>query len=166
MMNWADWVILGIVLISSLMSLRRGFVREAISLATWVAAFVIGRLFYEVLADIIAGYFDAAPSVHQLVAFLILFIATLIVGNLIGSLFASLIKLTGLSATDRVLGVGFGALRGGLVVVIMLVLLKMTPAIEDPWWRESQLIPHFLVMETWSRDMARDIGQMIWEIGS
>ncbi|MCD8513348.1 MAG: CvpA family protein [Nitrincola sp.] len=165
-MNWADWVILAIVGISSLMSLRRGFVREAISLASWVAAFVVGRLFYEVLADIISGYFDATPSVYQFVAFLILFIATLIVGNLIGSLFSSLIKLTGLSATDRVLGIGFGALRGGLVVVIMLVLLKMTPAIEDPWWSESQLIPHFLVMETWSRDMARDIGQMIWQIGS
>lgn len=165
MMNWADWIILGIVLISSLMSLRRGFVREAISLATWVAAFIVGRLFYEVLAEIISGYFDASPSVYQLIAFLVLFIATLIVGNLIGSLVGSLVKLTGLSATDRVLGVGFGALRGGLVVVIMLVLLKMTPVIEDPWWRESQLIPHFLVMEAWSRDMAKDIGMMIWQVG-
>lgn len=165
-MNWADWVILAIVLISSLMSLRRGFIREAVSLITWVAAFIVGRLFYEVLAEIVAGYFDAAPSVHQLIAFLILFIATLIVGNLIGTLIGSLVKMTGLSATDRVLGVGFGALRGGLVVVIMLVLLKMTPAIQDPWWSDSVLIPHFLVMETWSRDMARDIGQMIWSAGS
>lgn len=164
-MNWVDWIILGIVAISSLMSLRRGFVREAISLVSWVAAFVVGRLFYEVLADVISGYLDAPPSVHQLAAFLILFIATLVVGNLIGSLFSSLVRLTGLSATDRVLGVGFGALRGGLVVVIMLVLLKMTPAVEDPWWNQSQLIPHFLVMETWSRDMASDIGQMIWHIG-
>ncbi|QEW06980.1 CvpA family protein [Nitrincola iocasae] len=165
-MNWADWVILAIVLISSVMSLRRGFIREAVSLITWVAAFIVGRLFYQVLAEIIAGYFDAAPSVHQLVAFLILFIATLIVGNLIGSLISSLVKITGLSATDRVLGVGFGALRGGLVVVIMLVLLKMTPATQDPWWNDSVLIPHFLVMETWSRDMARDVGQMIWSAGS
>lgn len=165
MLNWADWIILAIVLASCVISLNRGFVREAVSLATWVAAFVIGRLFYEVLAGILSDYFDATPSVHQLVAFLVLFIATLIVGNLLGSLFASLIKLSGLSATDRILGIGFGLLRGGLVVVIILVLLKMTPVIEDPWWRESQLIPHFLVMETWSRDMARDIGQMIWQIG-
>lgn len=166
MLNWTDWIILAIVLISSLMSLRRGFVREAMSLLTWVAAFIVGRLFYEVLADILSAYFDAAPSVYLLVAFLVLFIATLIVGNLIGSLIGSLVKLTGLTATDRVLGVGFGALRGGLVVVIMVVLLKMTPAVEDPWWQESQLIPHFLVMETWSRDMARDIGQLIWQVGS
>jgi membrane protein required for colicin V production len=165
MMNWVDWTIIGIIAISAVLSLRRGFVKEAISLASWVAAFIVGRLFSDVLADIISGYLDVPPSVHLLIAFSVLFIATLIVGNLLASLIGGLVHATGLSATDRILGVGFGVLRGGLVVVIMIVLLKMTPAIQDPWWNESVLIPHFLVMETWSRDMAQDIGQAIWNIG-
>ncbi|WP_409526285.1 CvpA family protein [Nitrincola sp. MINF-07-Sa-05] len=165
-MNWVDWSILAIIGISSLLSLRRGFAREAISLCTWVAAFIVGRIFSVPLSTVVAQYVDTPPSVHLLIAFLILFIATLIVGHLIGLMIGALINVTGLSATDRVLGIGFGALRGGLVVVILLVLLGMTPAVQDQWWRESQLIPHFLVLETWSRDMAQDLGHMLWNIGS
>lgn len=117
------------------------------------------------LALVVADYIEASPSIHLLIAFIILFLLTLLVGNLIGALISSLIHVTGLSATDRVLGVGFGVLRGALVVVILVVLLKMTPAIHDPWWNESTLIPHFLVMETWSRDMASDLGHLIWNLG-
>ena len=110
-MNWVDWTIIGIIAISAVLSLRRGFVKEAISLASWVAAFIVGRLFSDVLADIISGYLDVPPSVHLLIAFSVLFIATLIVGNLLASLIGGLVHATGLSATDRILGVGFGVLR-------------------------------------------------------
>lgn len=161
--NWVDWAILAIILISAVLSLTRGFFREIISLLSWVAAFVVGRVFYEPLAEILSGFFQASPSIYALAAFVILFVATLIVGGLIGILIRSLVKLSGLSMTDRILGVGFGVLRGGLVIVIMLVLLKMTPVVQDPWWNESLLIPHFLVMEDWSRDMAKTLGEWIWK---
>lgn len=163
-MNWADWVIIAIIAISSLMSLRRGFVREAVSLASWVAAFVVARLFSASLAVVLTSYIDT-PSLRLLAAFAILFVITLIVGALIGMLISALISATGLSATDRVLGVGFGAVRGGLVVVIMVALLGMTPAVQDVWWRESSLIPHFVLLEGWTRAVASDIGQVIWNVG-
>ncbi|WP_432694920.1 CvpA family protein [Marinobacterium sp. YM272] len=163
-MNWADWVIVAIIVISSLMSLRRGFVREAISLASWVAAFVVARLFSTSLAVVLQDYIDT-PSLRLLTAFAILFVITLIVGVLVGMLISALVSATGLSATDRVLGMGFGAVRGALVVVVIVALLGMTPAVQDSWWLESNLISHFVLLEDWTRTVASDVGQVIWNIG-
>ncbi len=163
-MNWADWVILAIIAISSLLSLRRGFVREAVSLATWVVAFIVARLFATSLAVVLQDYIDT-PSLQLLAAFAILFVITLIVGALVGMLIGALVSATGLSATDRVLGIGFGAVRGALVIVVIVALLGMTPAVQDSWWLESNLIPHFVLLEDWTRAVASDVGQVIWDIG-
>ena len=164
-MNWADWVILAILVISALFSLRRGFVKEALSLVTWVSAFVVARLFSGALAAILENYIET-PSVRIATAFAVLFVIMLIVGAIVSNLFEMLINATGLSATDRVLGMGFGVARGGLVVVVLVALVAQTPAIEDEWWGQSQLIPHFVLMETWTRDIASELGQVIWQVGS
>lgn len=163
-MNWADWVILAMVAISSLMSLRRGFVKEALSLLTWVAAFVVARLFTNQLSTLLVEHIQT-PSARVAAAFLILFVATLFAGALLNNLIGLLIKATGLSGTDRVLGMAFGIARGGVLVVVLVALLGMTPVIEDPWWRDSTLIPHFVMMETWTQNLARDTAQAIMNIG-
>ncbi|EPJ45448.1 MAG: putative colicin V production membrane protein [Osedax symbiont Rs1] len=164
-MNWADWVILAILGISALFSLRRGFVKEALSLVTWVAAFVVARLFSGALAVVLENYIDT-PSIRIAAAFAGLFIIMLIAGAIISNLFDMLVNATGLSATDRVLGMGFGVVRGGLVVVVIVALAAQTPAIKDEWWGQSQLIPHFVLMEAWSREIASELGQVIWQVGS
>ena len=163
-MNWADWVIIGILTISALFSLRRGFVKEALSLVTWVSAFVVARLFSNALAVVLEKYIET-PSVRIATAFALLFVLMLIVGAIISNLFEMLVNATGLSATDRVLGMGFGIARGGLVVVVLVAMVAQTPAVEDVWWGQSQLIPHFALMESWTRDVASDIGQIIWQGG-
>ena len=164
-MNWADWTIIGIIAISSFFSLRRGFMREALSLVTWVAAFVIARLFSEALTVVLEPYIET-PSLRLIAAFAILFIATLVVGAVINNLVAMLVDATGLSGTDRILGVGFGIARGGLLVIALVALIGMTPATADPWYQESQLIPHFKTLEDWSRNLASDVAQGIWDAGS
>lgn len=163
-MNWADWTIFAIIAISTLMSLKRGFVREAISLLTWVTAFVVARLFAGSLSHLLEAYVQT-PSLRFAAAFAILFIVTLIAGALVGALFTALVQATGLTASDRVLGMGFGAVRGGLVVVVIVALLGMTPAVQDQWWQGSQLIPHFVLLESWTKEVASDVGQVIWNIG-
>jgi len=75
-MNWADWVILAILVVSSLISLKRGFVREALSLANWVVAFFVAMAFRDVLATLISPYIST-PSIRDMVAFATLFAATL-----------------------------------------------------------------------------------------
>jgi len=164
-MNWADWVILAILAISALFSLRRGFVKEALSLVTWISAFIVARLFSEALALVLETYI-ATPSIRMAVAFGSLFILMLIGGAIVANLFEMLINATGLSATDRILGMGFGIARGGLVVVVLVALAAQTPAVKDLWWEQSQLIPHFVLMEAWTKDIASQIGQMIWQVGN
>ena len=162
-LNWADWVIIGIITISGLYSLRGGFMKEALSLITWIAAFVVARLFAPSLSTLLEDFLQT-PSLRLGAAFTILFVATLMVGAVINNVIGMLVDATGLSSTDRILGVGFGVIRGGLIIVVITALLVRTPVIEDSWWAESQLIPHFLLMETWTRDTAAEIGQLIWNI--
>lgn len=146
-LNWADFTIVGIILASALISLVRGFVREAISLATWIIAAWIAIHFVIPLANMLTRYI-ATPSLRTVIAFAALFLAVLIIGGLINHLFSQLVENTGLSGTDRMLGLIFGAGRGVLLVAV-LVLLGNISNLKDPWWLHSQLVPQFQGMAHW-----------------
>ena len=163
-MNWADWAIIAILLISGFFGLRRGFIKETLSLVTWVAAFIVARLFGQALATVLVDYIST-PSVRLVSAFVILFVITLIVGALLSNFIQALVEATGLSGTDRMLGMAFGIIRGGLIVVVLVVLLAGTPAVQDAWWSQSELIPHFALMESWTRQVASDVASLIWNAG-
>lgn|SRR5690606_25877290 len=165
-MNIADYVILGTIAVSMVVSLMRGFTVEALSLVTWIAAFVIARLFSLPLAVLLADFIDP-PSARQPLAFVALFVMTLIVGALIRHLVKQVVNATGLSGTDRTLGTVFGALRGALLVVVALAVLSRTTQMPgDPWWQQSELIPHFLLVETWTAEVGRELWDKIMAIGS
>lgn len=150
-MNWADWTIVGIVVVSCLIGLKRGFVKEALSLACWAAAFVVAVTFRAPLSALLVEAIST-PSVREMAAFGILFVATLIVGALVNYLIGELVRITGLSGTDRLFGMVFGAARGAIVVMAILLLVPaVVPIDQDPWWQQSNLIPSFLTMEDWAR---------------
>jgi len=150
-MNWADWTIIGIVGVSCLIGLKRGFVKEALSLACWVVAFFVAVTFRAPLSALLVDAIST-PSVREITAFALLFTATLIVGALISYLIGELVRITGLSGTDRLFGMVFGAARGAIVVMAILLLVPaVVPIDQDPWWRQSNLIPSFLTMEDWAR---------------
>jgi membrane protein required for colicin V production len=155
MFNWADWSILAIISLSSLFSLKRGFVKEALSLVTWVAAFIIARTFNPNLQTLLVDLIDTVVF-RAVAAFALLFIGTLIVGAIINNLIGLLVKITGLSTTDRLLGVIFGVARGVIIVVVTIALLRVTPVAEDTWWQESVMITKLQVLEQWSRTVFED----------
>ncbi len=111
MMIWIDYVILGVIGFSALVSLIRGFVKEALSLVIWFAAFFIASNFYIELAAYFTNIQDEMLRNGSAIA--ALFIATLIVGAVVNYVIGQLVQKTGLSGTDRVLGVVFGGVRGG-----------------------------------------------------
>jgi len=146
-MTFVDWLIVAILAISALISIKRGFVKEALSLAIWLIAFLVASTFSPLLAPILANYLDI-PSIQQMAAFAILFIATLVVGGGINYLVATLIKVSGLTGTDRLLGLLFGVIRGGAIIMLLVIYLpKFLPVKEDLWWQHSSLIPHFVAFE-------------------
>jgi len=147
-----DWAILGIVVISALISLKRGFVKEALSLVTWIIAGVVAWMFGAGLSVYLVNYIET-PSFRVIAACTILFVATLLVGAMINFLIGELIRVTGLSGTDRFLGMVFGAARGGLLVVVAVGLLSLGPVQQDQWWQQSRLLPQFLMVADWSKNL-------------
>lgn len=150
--NWVDIVILTLILVSALLSLIRGFVREALSLAVWVLAFWVAWTFFRDLALQMESMI-ATPSVRLGLAFAALMILSLAVGGLVNYLVIRLIQSTGLSGSDRFIGMIFGAARGILLVVVLVLVAGLTPFPADPWWQESALIPYFEELALWLRDL-------------
>ncbi|GAA0519546.1 colicin V production protein [Tatumella terrea] len=150
-MNWIDYVIIGIIGFSAFVSLIRGFVREALSLVTWGCAFFVASHYFSYLAVWFTGFEE--PLVRNGVAIAVLFIATLIVGAIVNYVIGTLVEKTGLSGTDRVLGVCFGALRGVLIVSAILFFLDtFTGFSKSTDWTQSQLIPQFSGIIRWFFD--------------
>lgn len=146
-MNWADITILCVLLFSGLISLKNGFIKEALSLAVWLVALIVAVSFKGQMAQLLTDAI-ATPSLRQMAAFAILFIATLIIGGLLNHLLAHLVSVTGLTGTDRFLGFLFGIVRGGLVIMLLVFFLpELIPVEQDAWWRDSQLIPHFVALK-------------------
>ena len=150
-MNWADYLIIVLIALSMLIGLWRGLLREVISLTTWIAAFAIALLFAEDGAAHLTPYLDV-PSLRIAVAFGGLFLATLLLGGLVGILASYLVHYTGLTGTDRVLGMAFGLARGAAVIAVLVLAAGLTPLPKDPWWQQALLLRHFQESAVWLRD--------------
>jgi len=147
--NGLDYAILVVIVVSALISLKRGFIKEVLSLLIWLLAIVLSVMFHEQLAVLFQPYIDS-PSLRKLLALLTLFIFCLVVGGLFNFILAKLVQITGLSGTDRLLGMIFGALRGAVIIVVCLMLgLTVLPLDQEGWWQQSVLVPHFQRMESW-----------------
>ena len=147
-MAWFDIAIIGVIFLSTLISLIRGFVKESISLATWLAAGFIAMSYYLVLAEMLQPYIES-PTISQAAAFGALFIATLIVGAIINYIVSQLVSKTGLSGTDKLLGMIFGAARGVLIVSMIVLFAGLTPMPQESWWQQSQLVDQFQGIAVW-----------------
>ena len=149
-MSWLDLVILVIIVLSALISLVRGFVKESISLLTWIVAGVLAFRYFSALAGMLEP-FISAPTIRNVVGFAILFVSTLVVGAIVNFIFTQLVTKTGLSGTDRALGVVFGAARGVLIVTMVVLLASLTPMPEAEWWRDSASVGFFQQLAEWVR---------------
>lgn len=131
-----DYGVLAIVGLSSLLSMMRGFLRESLSLAGWVAAFFVARLYTTELAPLLP---NAIPTdaLRMLAAFLILFLATLLVSSLLAIALSEVFKKVGLGWLDRWLGAIFGLARGVIIVGVLVLLAGLTSIPQDARWRNA-----------------------------
>ena len=149
--NPFDWIVVIIVTLSALLSLWRGFVREAMSLAGWVVAFIVANLGAIHLAEGI-GDLIANRTGRYIVAWSLLFVVTLVASSIAARLTGKLVSAAGLGVLDRLLGTVFGALRGALIVMaLVFVIREVVPKSELSLLEEAQLMPHIDVLLSWSR---------------
>jgi membrane protein required for colicin V production len=155
MLNWIDYSIIFIILLSAVISLFRGFIRETFSLVNWIAAFWISWLLFRDLSQHLIQWISL-PSARLGVAFIAIMISVLIVGGIITYIVSRLVESTGLTGTDRMLGMFFGLVRGVFIVAIIILLAGLTAFPQDPWWKQSVLIVYFQEVSIWLRSLLPD----------
>jgi len=148
-MQYADYAVLAIVVISMLVGALRGFIKEAFSLLVWAAAFLIAFQYSGTLALQLEGHIEL-PSARTSLAFAGLFLAVLLVGGLLTYLVGMLVEKTGLSGTDRLLGGVFGGVRGVALVLALMLVAGLTPVPQDPWWQQSRAIQSLMPLAEWA----------------
>lgn len=131
-----DYAVLVIIGISILISLMRGAVKEILSLLGWVAAFCVARTYAMQLVPLMP-YDIPSEKLKILAAFVILFLAVLLMASLISIALSGLLKSLGLGLLNRLLGGVFGFFRGLLIVVVLVMLAGMTPLPKDERWTNA-----------------------------
>lgn len=137
-MTWFDYAVLAIVAISVLLSVIHGFVRELLALASWILAFLAAQTY----AAAVVPWLPAAipgQSLRLLAAFLVIFLSVLLAMTLLAIAISNLVRKTGLSSSDRMLGAVFGLVRGLAIVMIVVLLAGLTTLPRQPAWRHAML---------------------------
>ncbi len=143
-MGIADWVILGIVLISVLLAASHGFFFEAISLAGLFLGYMLAIWEYHVVANFFIPYVKS-ELIADLIGFVVILLAVVILAGIVGRIVRWLMKEAGLNWFDRILGGAFGLVRGCLMAAIILLgFTTFNP--QSHWMEGSRLAPYFLVV--------------------
>jgi len=161
-LNGLDWAIIVVLSLSILLSLWRGFAREAMSLAGWVAAYVIANLFVDELASLLGDWIVNITG-RYVVAYAMLFVGTLVVAGISAKLAKQLVKVSGLTVLDRLLGTVFGFARGVILVLVFAYIVRqLLPPKDLQWLHESVLMPHLDMLLYWTQMLFSqlDTGQL------
>jgi len=117
--NWLDYVLIVLLAYSTFRSFRKGFSREIIGLTASLLALILGMWFYGTAASYLAPYIGSA-RLANLAGFLIVVALVIVAGSLVGRIVRRFLSTVGLSFFDRILGAGFGLLRGLLIAIALL----------------------------------------------
>jgi len=148
-MIWIDFAIIGLIFITLIAGLLRGFRQEAFSLIVWLLAVWIGLSFSRDFSALLQTSVTH-PAARIAASFTALLLLTLVIGGLIGFLLG--VNQNSLSIIARMGGMMLGVVHGMIVVTIVIMLAGLTPLPDDPWWKESKLLPPFQSVAMWLRD--------------
>lgn len=153
-MNAADYLILGLLAASTLLGMLRGFLREAIGLLAWLCGLWLAWRYAPLLEPVLGGAIGE-PPVSTWAARALIVIGILILGWLLAALVGYFLRHSSVSVSvDRLLGMGFGLLRGAVVVAIFVLLGQFVEMQQVDWWRQSQLLPYATELAGWIQAFA------------
>ena len=135
-MTWLDYAAIGVLVVSIGWGIWRGLVREVMSLASWVIAFLAANLFAAPMAEVLPASITH-PEYRSLLAFVGIFLVTLVVCTLGAIGLAKVVHAAGLGNLDRILGALFGLLRALIILLAAALVAGFTRLPASPAWKES-----------------------------
>jgi membrane protein required for colicin V production len=154
----ADVLISLILLISIGIGFMRGFMREAVSVISWIASFWLAWKVGPSVEPYLGGVL-AEPAVRPWIARFIVMLVVLLLGALAGMLLNYFVHRAGLSMVDRALGIMFGLVRGAVLVGLLVIGCQLLRLNQGPWWQQSKLLPYATTMGDWLRAMVNEKGE-------
>ena len=153
-MNGADLLILGVLVVSMVLGLIRGFVREAIAVLAWLGGLWLAWRYAPLIEPFLGGAIGE-PPVSTWTARALIVLAVLVLGWLVAGILSHLLRHSGLSLlVDRLLGATFGLLRGAVVVAVFVLLGQFVEMTEVTWWQQSKLLPYAAELAGWIQTFA------------
>jgi len=146
--HWVDYIIIGVIALSVITGLFRGFIEELIALCVWILAIWLAFNYSPVLEEWLKSFIQD-KTVRTAVAFIAILLGTIIIGGIFNALLSFILKRSGLSGTDRVLGMGFGFMRGIFIVSLIMSVIKMTSVPTQEYIDQSRLYAKFDPVVNW-----------------
>ncbi|MBS1200105.1 MAG: hypothetical protein H6R27_783 [Proteobacteria bacterium] len=141
-MNGADYLFIGILVVSLMLGVMRGFVREGIALLVWLIGLWLAWHYADLLHPYLGGTL-AQPGLREWVARVLMLALVLLVGSAIGALVSYLVtRATGLAVTDRLLGAMFGLFRALVMIGVFVIVGQGLDLDGERWWKSSRLMPY------------------------
>ena len=140
-MNVTDYLVIAAILSSAVVGAMRGFLREAVALATWLIALFVAWHFSDLIEPHLGGLLSGT-YVKPWAARAIIVVLILLLGAGIGALLNHFVRLSIFSGMDRLLGFVFGAFRGIVLLGVFVILAQLLRLDGERWWRKSLLIPY------------------------
>ena len=151
-LNQFDWVVLGVVAISSAYGLLRGFAREVTSFLGWVGAFFLANTLALPVSETMAELIDTRTT-RYLVAWGLIFIAVVFFFGSVGRCLSTQMRQPGFNFGNRLLGAAFGAGRGIVIASVLTIVLRaMLPASENDLLRNAEFIEPLDTVADWLAD--------------
>jgi len=140
-MNFADWVMIVVIVLSTMHAAAMGFFQEAFHIGGLILGYLLAAWQYQSLGRVFGKYLKS-PWAADSAAFLVIFFAVALAAGLAGRTARWVMKASGLRLVDRFLGGALGAIRGALIVAVVLVgMTSFTPS--SKWLEGSELAPYF-----------------------
>lgn len=153
-MNGADFLILGVIVLSMLLGLIRGFVREAIAVLAWLGGLWFAWRYAPALEPYLGGSIGE-PPVSTWAARTLIVLGVLVIGWLLAGILSYFLRHSGLSImVDRLLGLFFGVVRGAVVIAVFVLLGQFVELNRVEWWKDSRLLPYASELAGWIQAFA------------
>jgi membrane protein required for colicin V production len=136
-----DYIILAILIISAVMGLVRGLLREAVAVITWFLAIVLAWSFASSLEPLLGGILVGSP-LRIWAARTVIFVGVLLLGGAVAVILGHYVRVSMFAGMDKFLGLVFGIVRGVVIVGAFTIAIQALRMDEDPRWKTSRLLPY------------------------